>query len=276
MMMAGTIRQTSRTVHRSMTPLHPRQQHIADLAREKGYVTIDDLAAALDVTPQTLRRDINLLCARGILARFHGGAAYRSSVANMPYAARAGSMTEAKAAIAASVAAEIPDASSLFIDIGTTAEAVATALRTKSGLRVVTNNLNVVRLLADKEDFEITVTGGMLRHRDLAIVGATATDFVARFRLDYAILGVVAIEDSGAILDFHADEAALTQAIIGCGRQCFVVADSSKFGRHAFARVARLSQVSALFTDALPEGRWARTIAESGVRLVLAKERPAS
>lgn len=253
-----------------MIKLHPRQRHIADLAREKGHVTIEGLAAALDVTPQTLRRDINLLCAHGILTRFHGGAAYRSSVANMPYEARAGSMTDAKAAIAASVAAEIADDSSLFIDIGTTAEAVAEALLGKSRLRIVTNNLNVVRLLAGKEDFEITVIGGTLRHRDLAVVGPTATDFLGRFRLDYSILGIVAVDDTGAILDFHADEAAPTQAIIACGRQCFVVADSSKFGRHAIARVARLSQVSALFTDMLPDSAWAKTIADAGVRLIVA------
>ena len=100
-------------------------------------------------------------------------------------------------------------------------------------LRIVTNNLNVVRLLAGKEDFEVTVTGGILRHRDHAITGAAATAFVERYRLDYSILGVVAIDATGAILDFHADEEPLTRAVIGCGRQCFVVADSSKFGRNA-------------------------------------------
>jgi len=252
-----------------MIALNLRQQHIANAAREKGFVTIDGLAAALDVTPQTVRRDINFLCEHGILARFHGGAAYRSSIANMPYETRAGSMAEEKAAIAARVAAEIPDASSVFIDIGTTAEAVADALRARSNLRVLTNNLNVVRLLAAKEDFEITVTGGIVRNRDLAIAGATSTAFVERYRLDYSILGVVAIDATGALLDFHADEAALTQAIINCGRQCFVVADSSKFGRNAIARVAKLSQTSALFTDAVPDGPWAKMIKESGVRLVL-------
>ena len=252
-----------------MIALNLRQQHIANAARDKGFVTIDDLVVTLDVTPQTVRRDINFLCEHGILARFHGGAAYRSSVANMPYETRAGSMTDEKAAIAARVAMEIPDASSVFIDIGTTAEAVAQALRSKSNLRIVTNNLNVVRLLAGKEDFEVTVTGGILRHRDHAITGAAATAFIERYRLDYSILGVVAIDATGAILDFDADEEPLTRAVIGCGRQCFVVADSSKFGRNAIARVAHLSQVAALFTDAVPDGVWAKTIKESGVRLVL-------
>ncbi|MBM3525769.1 MAG: DeoR/GlpR transcriptional regulator [Alphaproteobacteria bacterium] len=252
-----------------MTALNLRQQYIANVAREKGFVTIDGLAEALEVTPQTVRRDISFLCEHGILARFHGGAVFRSSVTNMSYETRAGSMTEEKAALAARVAAEIPDRSSIFIDIGTTAEAVAEALRTRSNLRIVTNNLNVVRLLAAKDDFEITVTGGIVRNRDLAVSGATATAFVERFRLDYSILGVVAIDASGAILDFHADEEALTQAIIGCGRQSFVVADSSKFGRNAIARVARLSQASALFTNAVPEGPWGKMIRDSGVRLVL-------
>ena len=249
-----------------MTTLNPRQQLLVQLARERGYVTVDELVERLEVTHQTVRRDINYLCDAGILSRFHGGAAFRSSVANLPYEARLDSMATEKSAIARAVAAEIPDHSSVFIDIGTTAEALAGELADKRGLRVVTNNINVVNLLAKKDDFEIIICGGVLRSRDLAVVGETTTEFLKRFQVDYSILGVVAIGQDGSILDFSVNETPLTQTIIECA-QLFVLADHTKFGRHAIAKVAHLSQVSALFTDALPSREWHDRLAEIGVDL---------
>jgi DeoR family glycerol-3-phosphate regulon repressor len=252
--------------------LNPRQQTLVQLARESGYVTVDELVERLEVTHQTVRRDINLLCEEGILSRFHGGAAYRSSVTNLPYEARRDSMSDEKAAIARAVAADIPDHSSVFIDIGTTAEAVAAALMSRNGLRVVTNNINVVNMLAKKEDFELVICGGSVRNRDLAVVGQTATEFVNRFHVDYAIIGVVAIATDGSVLDFSVDEQALTQAIIGSSRHSFVVADHTKYGRLAMAKVAHLSQVTAIYTDALPDPLWRDRLTESGASIRLATD----
>lgn len=238
--------------------LSPRQQTITQFARERGFVMVEVLAAEMGVTTQTIRRDIGVLCDQGVLARFHGGASYRSSVANMPYEARRGTLAQEKDAIARAVAREIPDASSVFIDIGTSAEAVARELLNKRGLRIVTNNLNVVPILATKEDFDITVACGQLRQRDLALIGDACAEFVERFQLDFSVLGVVSISADGDILDFSLEDARLTEAILGCGRRSFVVADHSKFGRPAVAKVAHLSRVSTLFTDRLPDASWER------------------
>ncbi len=253
-----------------MTALNPRQQLLVQLARERGYVTVDELVERLEVTHQTVRRDINYLCEAGILSRFHGGAAFRSSVANLPYEARLDSMAAEKQAIARAVAAEIPDHSSVFIDIGTTAEAIASELRQKNGLRIVTNNINVVNLLARREDFEVVVCGGVVRSRDLAVAGETATEFLKRFQVDYSILGVVAIGLDGSILDFSVNETPLTQSIIECARKCFVVADHTKFGRHAMAKVAHLSQTSTLFTDDLPNREWRDCLQDVGIEIRVA------
>lgn len=237
---------------------------LVQLARERGYVTVEELVDRLEVTHQTVRRDINFLCDEGILSRFHGGAAFRSSVSNLPYEARRDSMSEEKAAIARAVASDIPDRSSVFIDIGTTAEAVAAALTNRVGLRVVTNNINVVSMLAKKEDFELVICGGSVRNRDLAVVGQTTTEFVARFHVDYSVIGIVAIADDGSVLDFSVDEEPLTQAMIRCARQSFVVADHSKFGRHALAKVAHLSEVTAVYSDARLDSEWLERVSEAG------------
>ena len=106
--------------------LAPRQHDILNLARDRGYVSIDELAQAFAVTPQTIRRDINLLAEHGLLRRTHGGAACESSsIQNTAYGMRAGQMREEKQRIAEAVAAQIPDHASLFINIGTTTEAIA-------------------------------------------------------------------------------------------------------------------------------------------------------
>lgn len=258
-----------------LVALNPRQQTLVQLARERGYVTVEELVERLAVTHQTVRRDINFLCDEGILSRFHGGAAFRSSVSNLPYEARRDSMSDEKAAIARAVAADIPDHSSVFIDIGTTAEAVAAALMARNGLRVVSNNINAISMLAKKEDFELVVCGGSVRNRDLAVVGQTTTEFIGRFHVDYSIIGVVAVAADGSVLDFSMDEEPLTQAIIRCARNSFVVADRTKFGRHAMAKVAHLSQVTALYADALPDSSWERRLLESGATIRLASSMPA-
>src|ERR1700742_4799985 len=157
-----------------MQPLSDRQNDIIALARASGRVTVEDLAVRFDVTPQTIRRDLNELCDRRVLTRTHGGALISSSVENLSYEARRLIAAEAKRAIGVAAAALIPDKSSLFINIGTTTEEVAMALRNRSGLRVVTNNLNVAMMLYPQSEIEVIVIGGPVRRSDGAVIGGGA------------------------------------------------------------------------------------------------------
>ena len=123
--------------------LPPRQQQILELVRERGYVSIEEMAQLFVVTPQTIRRDINQLAEVNLLRRYHGGAAYDSSVENTAYAMRADQMRDEKQRIAEAIAAQIPDHASLFINIGTTTESIARALLNHNHLKVITNNLHL-------------------------------------------------------------------------------------------------------------------------------------
>ena len=152
----------------SMPALNRRQATIVQKAQVDGFVSIDGLTAALGVTPQTIRRDINMLCEQGILRRYHGGASLQTSTRNIDYSSRRELMCEEKSRIGQLVARHIPDGASLFLNIGTTTEAVAKALLGHRGLRVITNNLNVAMLLSQGQDFEITVAGGRLRKPGLS------------------------------------------------------------------------------------------------------------
>ena len=235
-----------------MLAVTPRQQEIVQLAREQGRVDVESLASRFDVTPQTIRKDLNDLCERGLLQRYHGGAVVASGVANFGYEARRQLATEEKRLIGIKAASLIPDSSSILINIGTTTEQVATALRTRHGLLVITNNTNVINMLIGCAGIEVIVAGGVLRHSDGGIVGEAAVDFIRQFKVDYAVIGTSAIDEDGSLLDFDYREVKVAKAILGCARHTILVADSMKYARTAPVRIGHLSEIDFFVTNEPP------------------------
>jgi len=246
--------------------LAPRQQSILELVRERGYVSIEELAQQFAVTPQTIRRDINQLGEAGLLRRYHGGAAHDSSVQNTAYTQRARQMRDEKRRIADAMAAHIPDQASLFINIGTTTEAIAHALLGHRDLKVITNNLHVASILSPKEDFDVLIAGGNVRS-DGGVVGQATADFISQFKVDYALIGISGIDEDGTLLDFDYQEVRVSQAIIHNARQVFLAADSSKFGRNAMTRLGSLEQIDMLFTEAQPADAFIELLDRHQVKL---------
>lgn len=249
--------------------LPPRQQSILDLVRERGYLSIEELAQQFAVTPQTIRRDINQLAEQSLLRRIHGGAAWDSSVENTAYNTRADQMRDEKQRIAEAVVAHVPDNASLFINIGTTTEAIARALLGHRNLRIITNNLHVAATLSAKPDFEVLIAGGTVRS-DGGVVGQAAVDFIQQFRVDFALVGISGIDEDGSLLDFDYQEVRVSRAIIDNARQVFLAADSSKFGRNAVVRLGSIALVDRLITDRAPPPPVARLLAQHKVQLELA------
>lgn len=247
-----------------MSTAQSRKRLILDLARQSGRVTVEELAARLAVSPQTIRKDLNELCDSDHLLRTHGGAILRTGTANMGHEARRLIAAEAKERIAARTAALIPDDSALFINIGTTTEAVARALVSRRDLLVITNNLNVATILRAARGIEVVIVGGVLRHADGGIVGEAALDMIAQFKVDAAVIGASAIDADGSLLDYDYREVRVTQAILDNARRRILVADSSKIARRAPVRVAHLSQLDDFVTDTLPDSAIRRLCAEAG------------
>lgn len=257
-------------------PQNPRQEQILALVRQRGFVSIDALAAHFDMTPQTIRRDINQLCDKDLLRRYHGGAGLPSSVENVAYQTRQVRRLEEKRRIAALVAAHVPDEASLFLNVGTSTEEVARALLGHQGLRVITNNLHVVNLLSQHDDFEVILAGGLVSGREQGVVGEATVEFISRFKVDIGIIGIGGIDEDGALLDFDHRDVRVSQAILANSRQTFLVADHSKFGRNAMARVGNLAEIDAFFTDAAPPSPIGALITAAGVRLHVAQGDAAS
>ena len=208
-----------------MTGLTHRQAEILNIARASGRVMVEELARRFEVSAQTIRKDLNDLCERRSLTRIHGGAIIASGVENLAYEARRFVAADEKKAIGAAAASLIPNGCSLFINIGTTTEEVASALTSHEDLLVITNNLNVAMLLYRHPRIEVVVAGGTVRRADGAVVGSTATQLIGQFKVDYAIIGASAIDEEGALLDFDYREVQVAQAIIANARSVMLVAD---------------------------------------------------
>lgn len=253
-----------------MNPLHPRQTDILEIARKNGRVDVENLSGQFNVTRQTIRKDLNDLCDINALQRVHGGAVYPSNTTNVSYTSRRELAVGGKNRIAKIAADLIPDNSSLILNIGTTTEQVALALKHHEGLMVVTNNLHVAAIFSETSSTEVVVAGGMVRKSDGGIVGASAVELISQFKVDYAIVGTSAIDDDGSLLDFDHREVRVAQAILAHARCKILVADYMKFERRAAVQIGHLSDIDIFVTDEEPPKNISEICKHSEVELIVA------
>ncbi|GLQ06101.1 DeoR/GlpR family DNA-binding transcription regulator [Sneathiella chinensis] len=232
-----------------MELISPRQADIMNMLRQDGRVGVDELAAFFNVSPQTIRKDLNELGDQHLLHRVHGGAVLSSGVKNFEYEARRLLAVEEKRRIGVLAASLVPDNCTLLINIGTTTEQVAIALRGREGMLAITNNINVVNILSGTPNFEVIVAGGVVRPTDGGVVGEATVDFIKQFKVDYAIIGVSAIDEDGSLLDYDYREVKVAQAIIENARHTILVADSMKLERSAPVRIGHMTQMDYVVTD---------------------------
>jgi DeoR family transcriptional regulator, glycerol-3-phosphate regulon repressor len=253
-----------------METLSERQKHILNTAKKKGRVIVDQLATFFNVSPQTIRKDLNELCNKQLLQRIHGGAIVGSSIENVSYEARKLLAPESKRAIGIRAAQLIPNNCSLFINIGTTTEQVARELRSHRGLMAITNNIKAIDILRSSSGIELIIAGGLVRRSDGGIVGVAAVDFINQFKVDYAIIGVSGIDEDGLLLDYDLSEVRVAQAIIANSRHVIMVADMMKMNRNAPVRIGHISQIDTLVMDGLPSSNFCKLCQENDVVIEVA------
>ena len=250
--------------------LSKRQQDIIDVAQDNGFVTVEKLVKSFKVTPQTIRRDLTYLSDNLYLARTHGGAFFQSGVANVSHYYRKTIAQKEKEAIASSVSSIIPNNASLVFNIGTTAEQVAKNLiSTHKGLKIITNNINIVNIASYSKECEVWVAGGKLRSGDGGVVGSISSKFITNFKIDYAIVGISAIDEEGSLLDFDYEELQVSQSIYKQSRKVILVADATKFDRKAPYVTGNLRDVDFFVTDLKPSNKIVKICKESNVDLII-------
>ncbi|WP_454048941.1 DeoR/GlpR family DNA-binding transcription regulator [Cellulomonas sp. Marseille-Q8402] len=253
--------------------MYPPERHtlILTTARAAGRVEVQQLAAELDVTPETVRRDLTALERMGLLRRVHGGAVPVERIGYEPaLAQRENVMAAEKERIAKAALEELPDGGSVLLDAGSTTVRLAGMLPPDRELIVVTHALPVASALAALPLVTLHLIGGTVRRRTLAAVGTWAEQALADVRVDVAFLGTngLTVEDGLSTPDLA--EAAVKRAIVAAAARTVVLTDHSKIGRTELAVVAPLSRVDAVVTDSGVAPELADEIETAGPRVVRA------
>lgn len=246
-----------------------RQTSILQMVDEFGFVATEAMVTEFDVTPQTIRRDLNELSEHGLLSRFHGGAGQVKSAENPPYKDRLQTGVEAKRKIAAATAALIPNGASIFLSTGTTIETIAEALLGHDNLHVFTNNLHVARILTQNESFQIIVSCGQVRHSDGGIVGSSSDDFISEFRMDVGIVGISGVDEDGSLLEYDPQEVKTAKTILRNSQKVIMVADHHKFGRRAMNRVGHIRELDVIITDNDPDTHFKNICEAENVDIII-------
>jgi DeoR family fructose operon transcriptional repressor len=249
-----------------------RHSRIVRSLRASTVASTEELALELDVSAETIRRDLVALELQGALTRVRGGAAIGlTSIAGQepPFVDRTDLAREGKARIGRAAAALAPAGGTLVIDVGTTALAVARALAPDICGTVATASLLAAVELADRPGLEVLVSGGRLRSGDLALSNSTTAAFFADFHADVAFLGSGGVDAAIGLTDFHLDEAAVRRTIISNSAASYVLADATKLGRVARHRVVDLFGLAGLITDEEPSAEIRAAIEDGGGRVII-------
>jgi DeoR family glycerol-3-phosphate regulon repressor len=248
---------------------HQRQARIVEMIERSGYVSIGDAAGALAVTTQTIRRDFDELIAVGAINRHRGGATpnLAGKVAN--YTTRRTYLGQVKTAIARRLATLIPPRACLFIENGTTLEAIGPLLKRDAVARLVTNNLHLALFLSSR-GFAVTVPAGELREADGGIVGEQALRSLEDYRFDLALVGASAVEPDGSLMEYDTGAMMVARTAIARARSAILAVDATKFRHSAPLRIGPITLVSGLVTDATPPASVAGAMRHAGVALHLA------
>ncbi|GAA1470411.1 DeoR/GlpR family DNA-binding transcription regulator [Microbacterium thalassium] len=254
-----------------------RQQLIERMLRDSGRVSVIDLAQRLEVTTETIRRDLGVLETSGLLRRVHGGAvpADRASTVEPTLAERLSVHGPAKDAIARRAAEAVPAGfrGSVFFDAGSTTAAVAEMLAARlrvGGVEVVTHSIAIAADLAATPGVALTVVGGRVRGVTAAAVGAGAVRTIEMLRPDIAFVGTNGVSADFGLSTPDPDEAAVKRAIVAAARRVVVVAAADKLGDDLLVSFAGLDDIDVLVTDAQPDADLASALDDAGVEVWLA------
>lgn len=257
-----------------------RHAAILNILRREGSVEVEALSSRFQVTNQTIRQDLRELDERALLKRTHGGARPLAHVAGRAYADRRGFRGQEKRQIGHLAASLIPNNCSITLNIGTTTEQVARALHGHRNVTVLSNNINIITMLSgstDKgADKELVLVGGKVRQSDGAVVGDDAVAFIARYKVDFAVIGASSLDPDGAVLDFDAQEVSVARAILKNARTRILVADASKFDVNAPVRICDVAEIDYVITDAPPPPDFMQAANAGQTKVLIAENEGAS
>lgn len=247
-----------------------RQQMLLQWIENSHYVSLEEISERFHVTTQTARRDIADLEHQGKVRRLHGGVSQLAPLDPITHRQRRHDRTDEKARIAEAVVALIPDNSTIFLDTGTTCEAIANALINRERLHVVTYSLRSAAIISEKTDFTLAVPGGFVRPIDGGMFQEDTPEFIRRFKFDYAIISVSGVDNDGDLCDDDHTEVAVVSAALRQAAHKLLAVDSSKFGKRAMVRLGSVHDITAVITNEMPAPVLSNILNAANIPIILA------
>lgn len=227
-----------------------RRIHILELLNKHGQVDVGTLSRELGVSEVTIRNDLTKLEQKNLLIKARGGALKVDRVANdISIQDKNKQHLEEKQRIGKAATGLIEAGDTIILDSGTTTMEIARNLSKDIPLTVITNALNIAEQLAEHQNMNVMVPGGVLRKNSLSLVGSTAEVGFRNFFCDKLFLAVDGFDMAHGLSTPNVEEAYLNRIMIEISKQVIVVADASKFHKRSFAFIAPLSGVDILITD---------------------------
>lgn len=252
-------------------PSYERRQTLIDLLHQQPGMRVPDIAKNLNVSEGTVRNDLNALETEGRLTRFHGGAILTAqrNLHNASFADRHQAHAAEKEAIAHEAAELVQDGDSILLDASSTAYSLALVLETRQRLRVVTNGLDVARLLAKNHSNTVILIGGILNPNGSSLTGLFSEQAMRELHVQKAFFSSSGFSVARGMTEVHLEEAQLKRKAVESAQQVIALIDSSKLGHEDLTPVVRPEQISCLYTDNGITTEWKQQIEEAGIKLVI-------
>lgn len=248
-----------------------RQNHILSLVKAHRSISVTEIQRRLNVSRETIRRDLLALAGQRKLRKTHGGAISLGSH-EPDIAVRQTTNVVGKQAIALLAASMIPDGASVLLAGGTTVQSAAEHLARRERLTVFTNCIASALKLSGRNSNRVHLLGGEIQAQNQVCLGRDATQMLANYFADFAIIGAGAISPRGTLMDFSREEAELHDLMLQSAQTVIVVADHQKFGRYAPVQVQSLDRTHYLVTDREPEPEMAEVLSPLAVEVLIAAE----
>jgi DeoR family transcriptional regulator, aga operon transcriptional repressor len=260
-------------------PRYERWNGLIDWLSAEGQLNVEVAAKRFGVSESTIRRDLDQLAQQQILSRTRGGAVASNVSYDLPLRYKTARHTSEKQRIAVAAASMVHPGATVCLNGGTTTTEVARAIATRADLHgspndpavtVVTNALNIANELVLRRRVKIVVTGGVVRPQSYELIGPLATPLLGEISFDLAMIGVNGVDPVAGATAQNEGEASINQLMVSRATQTVVVADSSKLGVVAFARICPIDRVATLITDSGADEAVVAMFTERGVKVITA------
>ncbi|MGG4034151.1 DeoR/GlpR family DNA-binding transcription regulator [Paenibacillus cisolokensis] len=252
---------------------HRRREAVMELLKRQGRITVQEMVDRFGCSEATARRDLELLEKTEPIIRTIGGAMYDgwNAARDLAFSERQGLSYLEKERIARLASTLIAEGDVVGLSGGTTTYLLAKLLKTRKGITVVTNAVNIAMELAGS-DIQVLVTGGIMRHNSFELCGPLGEDTVSRLNIGKMFIGVDGISSAGGITTYSEQEAQIAKALIARSQATYVLFDHSKVGKTSLFSIAPLSGVQVCITDAPLPSELLEAVRTSGIAVHIAAD----